>query len=115
MQKGDATLFTLSLLTSDAFAFVYAGVVLRQHFCGAFCVGFGLTIAGVLVFTSSQLPTLHLSQRRADGASEPLACSAALDAERSYLGDRSDSAMPRLPSAASRANFPGSKTTPSNA
>lgn len=106
MQKGDATLFTLSLLTSDAFAFAYAGAVLHQHFCGAFCVGFGLTIAGVLVFTSSQLPTLHLSQRRADGASEPLACAAALDAERSFLDDRrSDSSMPRLPSVASRASM----------
>lgn len=98
MQKGDATLFTLSLLTSDAFAVAYAGLVLRQHFCGTYCVGFAVTIAGVLVFTSSQIPTFHLG-RRADGASEPLALSAPLDTERSSLGDGSDSSrMIRLPS-----------------
>jgi solute carrier family 35 protein F1/2 len=105
MQEGDATLFTLSLLTSDAFAFAYAGFVLRQHFCGAYCVGFAVTIAGVLVFTSSQIPTFHLG-RRAEGTREPLSDSAPLDAERSFLSDGVNS-LP--PPSASRTPMPAAQ------
>ncbi|KAG8467368.1 hypothetical protein KFE25_000684 [Diacronema lutheri] len=57
MQRADAALFTLSLLTSDVYALAFAALSQHQRFCSLYGVGFAVTIGGVFIFTRARAPT----------------------------------------------------------
>lgn len=76
MQRADAALFTLSLLTSDVYAVAFAALAERQRFCALYGVGFALTIGGVVIFTREHPPTPCAR----DVARVPLALTAPLGA-----------------------------------
>lgn len=57
LEAADAALFTLSLLTSDVYAVLYATLALQRSFHALYAVGFGLTLGGVVVFVRQPEPT----------------------------------------------------------
>ena len=74
MQRADAALFTLSLLTSDVYALAFAALSQHQRFCSLYGVGFAVTIGGVFIFTRARAPT-----GASDAARLPLALTAPLE------------------------------------
>lgn len=76
MQRADAALFTLSLLTSDVFALIYAALAEHQRVCPLYGLGFALTICGVVIFTSPPA-------RTGEATRVPLAPTARLESQES--------------------------------